>query len=74
MSDKKRESMTSKIDEVAKNQIWREQLKTEYLMESALTPFQFNPKTCAYAAVTPPAQLFAMHYVSLTVDSVTILQ
>ncbi|KAF1335691.1 hypothetical protein FI667_g1345, partial [Globisporangium splendens] len=43
MSDKKRESMASKIDEVAKNQIWREQLKTEYIMESALTSFQFNP-------------------------------
>lgn len=47
MSDKKRESMASKIDEVARNQIWREQLKTEYVMESALTPFQLNPKTCA---------------------------
>uniref|UniRef100_K3W7G4 Uncharacterized protein n=1 Tax=Globisporangium ultimum (strain ATCC 200006 / CBS 805.95 / DAOM BR144) TaxID=431595 RepID=K3W7G4_GLOUD len=43
MSDKKRESLASKIDEVAKNQIWREQLKTEYIMESALTPFQLNP-------------------------------
>lgn len=45
----KRESLASKIDEVARNQIWREQLKTEYLMESALTPFQLNPKTRAYA-------------------------
>jgi hypothetical protein len=45
MADKKRESQASKIDEVARNQIWREQLKTEYEMESALTPFQLNPKT-----------------------------
>jgi hypothetical protein len=45
MPDKKRESLASKIDEVARNQIWREQLKTEYEMESALTPFQLNPKT-----------------------------
>lgn len=51
MADKKRESMASKIDEVARNQIWREQLKTEYVMESALTPFQLNPKTCTLHCV-----------------------
>lgn len=45
MADKKRESMASKIDEVARNQIWREHLKKEYEAESALTPFQLNPKT-----------------------------
>lgn len=51
MSDKKRESLASKIDEVARNQIWREQLKTEYVMESTLTPFQINPKTRTRSAL-----------------------
>lgn len=49
MADKKRESMASKIDEVARNQIWREHLKKEYEAESALTPFQLNPKTRAFS-------------------------
>jgi hypothetical protein len=49
MADKKRESITSKIDEVARNQIWREHLKKEYEAESALTPFQLNPKTRAFS-------------------------
>ncbi|EEY65650.1 cleavage induced hypothetical protein [Phytophthora infestans T30-4] len=53
MSDKKRESLASKIDEVARNQIWREQLKTEYEMESALTPFQLNPKTLSSITLKP---------------------
>ncbi|DAZ99791.1 TPA: hypothetical protein N0F65_001300 [Lagenidium giganteum] len=53
MSDKKRESMASKIDEVARNQIWREQLKTEYIMESPLTPFQLNAKTLSAITQKP---------------------
>ncbi|GAB9466697.1 hypothetical protein Gpo141_00004065 [Globisporangium polare] len=65
MSDKKRESMASKIDEVARNQIWREQLKTEYLMESALTPFQLNPKTLSSITQKPtrthPADFAKVH-------------
>jgi hypothetical protein len=40
------ESLASKIDEVSRNQIWREQLKKEYLMEAPVTAFQLNPKTC----------------------------
>ncbi|KAJ0398924.1 hypothetical protein P43SY_005282 [Pythium insidiosum] len=53
MADKKRDSLASKIDEVARNQIWREQLRTEYLMESPLTPFQLNPKTLSSVALKP---------------------
>ncbi|KAG7401877.1 hypothetical protein PHYBOEH_009457 [Phytophthora boehmeriae] len=53
MPEKKPESLASKIDEVARNQIWREQLKTEYEMESALTPFQINPKTLSSITLKP---------------------
>ncbi|TMW60737.1 hypothetical protein Poli38472_000779 [Pythium oligandrum] len=53
MSDKKRDSLASKIDEVARNQIWREQLKTEYEMEAPLTAFQLNPKTLSSVALKP---------------------
>jgi hypothetical protein len=35
-----------KMNEVARNQIWREHLKKEMMMEGPQTSFQFNPKTC----------------------------
>ncbi|KAH9125255.1 hypothetical protein AeMF1_004096 [Aphanomyces euteiches] len=49
MADKPR--VVVKCDEVSKNQIWREHLKKELLMEGPSTPFQFNPKTLS--SVTP---------------------
>lgn len=52
MADKKRESLASKTDEVARNQIWREHLKKEYETEGALTPFQLNPRTRSYCVLT----------------------
>ena len=40
-----RDAKTAAFDEVARNQIWREQLRKEYEQESTLTPFQLNLKT-----------------------------
>ncbi|ETV69762.1 hypothetical protein H257_14599 [Aphanomyces astaci] len=51
MADKKAAGVVVKCDEVSKNQIWREHLKKELLMEGPSTPFQFNPKTLS--SVTP---------------------
>ncbi|CCI45037.1 unnamed protein product [Albugo candida] len=39
-----RDSKLAAFDEVAWNQIWREQLRKEYEQESTLTPFQLNLK------------------------------
>lgn len=65
MAEKKRESQASKIDEVARNQIWRERLRAEYESESALTPFQLNPKTLSSVAIKPtmthPADFATIH-------------
>ncbi|KAF0719329.1 Aste57867_1113 [Aphanomyces stellatus] len=51
MADKR--ATVVKCDEVAKNQIWREHLKKELLMEGPSTPFQFNPKTLSSVSPKP---------------------
>ena len=44
MMGSKADMISSKIDEVSRNSIWREHVKKEDAKEITATPFQVNPK------------------------------
>lgn len=45
MMGSRADMISMKIDEVARNQIWREHLVKESKLEGPITGFQFNPNT-----------------------------
>ena len=45
MMGSRADMISMKIDEVYRNQIWREHLVKESKLEGPLTDFQFNPNT-----------------------------